>query len=63
MTAAKQYIGDSVYAEYAEYVIILTTEQGDDIPTNSIILEPAVLCDLIRFAEDHNFINKGEPNE
>lgn len=38
----KDYLGDSVYAAYDGYHIILTTENGDG-PTNRIALEPAVL--------------------
>jgi len=38
----KQYIGDSVYADFDGYSYILTTENGYG-PTNTIYLEPAVL--------------------
>jgi hypothetical protein len=38
----KQYLGDSVYADYDGYHIILTTENGYG-PSNMIFLEPQVL--------------------
>ena len=47
----KQYLGDSVYAEYDENgQIILTTENGLDV-TNKIYLEPEVLQALVRYNE------------
>jgi len=44
----KAYIGDSVYAEFDGYSIILTTENnkaGD--PSNRIVLEPQVFESLL----------------
>lgn len=38
----KAYLGDSVYADYDGYHIILTTENGYG-PSNTIALEPGVL--------------------
>lgn len=38
----KQYLGDSVYAEFDGYGIWLTTENGYG-PSNKIYLEPGVL--------------------
>ena len=47
----KQYLGDSVYAEYDENgQIILTTENGLGV-TNKIYLEPEVLQALVRYNE------------
>lgn len=41
----KQYIGDGVYAEYDNYSVILTTENGIEV-TNRIVLEAEVLDNL-----------------
>lgn len=41
----KQYLGDSVYAEFDGFGIVLTTENGHG-PSNIIILEPQVLAAL-----------------
>lgn len=38
----KQYLGDSVYADFDGWQIQLTTENGDD-PSNVIFLEPNTL--------------------
>ena len=39
----KTYIGDSVYADFDGYSIILTTENGyADDPRNRIVLDPQV---------------------
>ncbi len=46
----KDYLGDSVYAEWNGYAIVLTTENGyDDDPRNQIILETEVYAALLRF--------------
>ena len=37
----KQYLGDSVYAEFDGYHVILTTENGAG-PSNTIAIEPQV---------------------
>lgn len=42
MRDKKQYLGDSVYADFDGYHIILTTENGMG-PSNTIALEPSVL--------------------
>lgn len=48
----KIYLGDSVYAEFDGYHIILTTENGyPDDPSNRIALEPSVLHALNHYAE------------
>ena len=44
----KVYLGDSVYAESDGEDIILTTENGEG-PSNTIVLEPAVLQALWDF--------------
>lgn len=48
----KQYIGDSVYAEYDGMGIWLTTENGlPDDPSNKIYLEPIVWAQLVDFVQ------------
>jgi hypothetical protein len=42
------YLGDGVYAYKYDYYVELTTENGIEI-TNSIILEPEVANNLIKF--------------
>jgi len=44
----KDYLGDSVYAEYDGAAIILTT-QNEDAPSNTIVLELDTLAALQRF--------------
>lgn len=44
----KDYLGDSVYAEYDGYGIILTTNNGHG-PSNTICMEPEVIEALNRF--------------
>lgn len=50
MRLLKEYIGDSVYAEFDGYGIILTTENGDG-PSNTIVLEPEILTALNSYAK------------
>jgi len=50
MQANKTYIGDSVYAEYNGFEIILTTENGG-APSNRIVLEPAVYDSLVQWVK------------
>ncbi len=50
MTNLKQYLGDSVYADFDGYHIVLTTENGYG-PSNTIALEPAVLRALSQYQE------------
>jgi hypothetical protein len=46
----KTYLGDSVYAQFDGYHIILTTENGlPDDPSNRIALEPQVIGLLKRY--------------
>ena len=46
------YLGDSVYATYDGYHVILTTENGllGD-PSNTVFLEPPVLDALMRYVK------------
>jgi hypothetical protein len=44
----KEYLGDSVYAEFDGHGIILTTDNGEG-PSNMIYLELEVLDELNRF--------------
>ena len=45
----KEYLGDSVYAEFDGYGITLTTDNGLG-PSNTIFLDPEVLTALNQFA-------------
>jgi hypothetical protein len=46
----KDYLGDSVYAEWDGFSIILTTNNGyHDDPRNLIVLEPQVYSALLNF--------------
>lgn len=54
MSPFKSYLGDSVYADFDGYYIILTTENGlPNDPGNVIALEPAVLDALDRYRAKH----------
>lgn len=44
----KDYLGDSVYAEWDGYSITLTTDNGFG-PSNAIVLDPLTLAALDRF--------------
>jgi hypothetical protein len=46
----KVYLGDSVYADFDGYHVVLTTGNGFG-PSNTIYLEPAVLAALLKYAE------------
>ena len=49
---SKTYLGDSVYADFDGYHIILTTENGyPDDPRNRIALEPQVLSALNNYVQ------------
>ena len=50
MSALKQYLGDSVYADFDGFSIVLTTENGLG-PSNVIICDPEVLDALNRYRE------------
>lgn len=43
----KTYLGDGVYSQYDGYHIVLTTENGTPTPTNTILLDPSVVVNLI----------------
>lgn len=46
----KTYLGDSVYAEWNGYAIVLTTDNGYmDDPRNRIVLETDVYAALLEF--------------
>lgn len=48
----KEYLGDSVYADFDGYGIVLTTENGlPTDPSNTIYLEPAVLDALAQYRQ------------
>jgi len=49
----KEYLGDSVYAKFDGYHIVLTTENGFG-PSNTICLEPEVLEALNAYNERVN---------
>jgi hypothetical protein len=52
----KLYLGDSVYAEFDGFGILLTTENGyPDDPQNKIYLEPGVLDALDNY---RNYLKK-----
>lgn len=44
----KEYLGDSVYADFDGYHVILTTENGYG-PSNTIALEPPVINALNQY--------------
>lgn len=53
MRNKKVYLGDSVYAFYDGYHIVLTTENGlYSDPSNTIALESSVLNKLTRFKDE-----------
>ena len=48
--SVKEYLGDSVYAEYDGYGIFFTTENGlPDDPSNTIYVDPDVFKNLCDF--------------
>jgi len=47
---AKEYVGDSVYADFDGFQICFTTENGFGA-SNTIYMELAVFMNAIRFAE------------
>jgi hypothetical protein len=49
----KTYLGDSVYAEFDGYNIVLTTENGF-CASNMVVLEREVLERLVRYIEQIN---------
>jgi len=59
----KQYLGDSVYAEFDGYHVILTTENGlPDDPSNRIALESQVIAALnnyVQFIKEKHYESAG----
>ncbi len=51
MSETKTYLGDSVYAEYRNGHLVLTTDDEFGATTNTIFLELEVLESLNAFAE------------
>lgn len=48
--SSKTYLGDSVYAEWDGYGVVLTTENGYGA-SNRIVMEPEVYAALIAYVE------------
>jgi hypothetical protein len=46
----KVYLGDSVYADFDGYQIVLTTDNGGG-PSNMIYIEPGVFYNLKKYAQ------------
>jgi len=44
----KDYLGDSVYVSFDGFALVLTTENGM-YASNTIVLEPEVYSDLVRY--------------
>ena len=63
MNTYKEYIGDSVYADFDGFAVVLTTENGlPNDPSNRIVLEPEVYTSLHQYVlrlEDR--LGKEEP--
>lgn len=49
----KEYIGDSVYADFDGYAFVLTTENGIG-PSNTIVLEPQIMEALKEYVKRIN---------
>lgn len=48
----RDYLGDSVYADFDGFCLILTTNNGlPDDPSNTIYIEPLVYDALVRYME------------
>ena len=59
----KDYLGDSVYADFDGFSIVLTTENGYG-PSNTIALEPNVLRALDHYREAlKNRLQASEPSD
>lgn len=62
--SAKEYLGDSVYADFDGYAIILTTENGyPDDPRNRIVMEPSVFNALINYREGLKQVGQFKPGD
>lgn len=53
MSEYATYLGDSVYAKFDGFAIVLTTNNGYG-PSNTIVLEPEVMRALDRFVKRLN---------
>ena len=53
MSEDKVYLGDSVYADFDGFGIVLTTENGQGA-SNTIFLEPSVLASLNEYVDRLN---------
>lgn len=49
-TGPKQYLGDAVYVDFEDGMLVLTTEYGLG-PTNKIYLEPEVYMALVDYVD------------
>jgi len=52
----KEYIGDGVYVDMKDNVLILTTENGIHT-TNIIYLEPDIYMNLVNYVKEIRLIN------
>jgi len=50
-TNLKDYLGDSVYADFDGYAFVLTTDNGLG-PSNTIVLEPQLIDALNRYVKN-----------
>ena len=55
MSEEKTYLGDSVYAEWDVYDVVLTTDNRNGA-SNTIVLESRVLAAFLRFLKDASVI-------
>lgn len=62
MSQLKEYLGDSVYADFDGNAIILTTENGG-APSNTIYLEYEQILALDRFADKLKRLAQERQNE
>lgn len=58
----KIYLGDSVYADFDGFAIVLTTENGYG-PSNTIVMEPEVYNALVQYAEHLRAPSKQDNSE
>lgn len=57
----KEYLGDGVYVDLDDEGLVLTTEIGGPVPTNTIYLEPDVLMALLQYvARRANFAREAQ---